>query len=109
MTKLTIGENIKPARERLGWSMSECARKIGITPFYWQRIETNKELPSEDVLKAVSRALFLDYPTMQKIRGQIKKEKSDTKAAEKKVLMWMRDRQKDPAEVLTVLEREFGF
>lgn len=90
---MQLGELMTPARERLGLSMHECARRIGIAPFYWHQVERNKELPSEKVLKAISRVLCLPYETLNKCleaaradREENKKKKADTRAAEKEVV-----------------------
>lgn len=102
-SKQSIGELMTPARERLGLSMNECARRIGISPFFWHQVERNKELPSEEVLKAISRVLCLPHETISEVMESTKKKKADTRAAEKEVVMWMRQNKLDPRVVLEQL------
>jgi ribosome-binding protein aMBF1 (putative translation factor) len=107
-----LGQMITPAREKLDLSMHECARRIDVCPFYWHQIERNKEVPSSETLKKLCNLLGLDYELANSKREEtkknIKEHRAKEKAAEKRVVLWMRNRKKDPNDVLDHLIKEFG-
>ena len=107
-SKETIGSMITPARERLGYSMNECARRLDISPFFWHQMEHDKELPSIGLLSRVCRLLGLDREAATQILEHTKKQKKDSrdirKQGEKKVLAWIRSKKWTANKIEDALE-----
>lgn len=53
----TIGERIRELRDALDMSLRELARKVNVSAAFLSDIELGKRYPSDDVLKAIARAL----------------------------------------------------
>ena len=113
--KETIGSMITPVRERLGYSMNECSRRIGVSHSFWHQIEHDKEIPSIAILSRVCRLLGLDLDKATKIREHNKKQKKDSrdirKQGEKKVLAWIRSKKwtaKQIEDALEFLKKRMG-
>jgi len=110
-SKETIGSMITPARERLGYSMSECSRRIDVSHPYWHQMEHDKEIPSIALLSKVCRLLGLNFDKATKIREHIKKQKDIRKQGEKKVLSWIRSKKwtaKQIEDALEFLKKRMG-
>lgn len=55
---MTLGDAIRQARERLGWSQSELARQSGVSQSHISLLEAgNREVPGADVLYKLAVAL----------------------------------------------------
>lgn len=52
-----LGQNLKRIREARGFSQSELARLIGLTPQAINQIESGKRWPREETAKALAAAL----------------------------------------------------
>lgn len=52
-----IGENIKLARQKLGLTQSDVAKKADVSVNYYARIERGEVNPSVDTLKAIFTVL----------------------------------------------------
>lgn|GEM_PF-5035559 len=63
---MTVGEQIRMARSRLGWTATQAAEKAGIAREIWSRIEcgTTKQ-PRAETLGKIERALGLHLETPQ--------------------------------------------
>ena len=103
-SKETIGSMITPARERLGYSMGECSRRIDVSHPYWHQMEHDKEIPSIALLSKVCRVLGLDFDKATKIREHTKKQKYIRKQGEKKVLAWIRSKKWTANKIEDALE-----
>jgi transcriptional regulator with XRE-family HTH domain len=57
----TIGEVARAAREGLGLTQAQVARKVGLSPPVYGRVERGGMMPSVPVLRAI--AVALDVPT----------------------------------------------
>jgi transcriptional regulator with XRE-family HTH domain len=51
------GSNLKAARERLGWTQVELARRARINRRTVANIETGRHMPHPNTLKSIQRAL----------------------------------------------------
>ena len=58
-TRIKLGEQIKEAREQLGWTQSEVAEKARMTVNYFAMIERGEVNPSFDKIKGIARVLKL--------------------------------------------------
>lgn len=105
----TIGQIMTPARERSGFSMNECARKLNISPFHWHQIEREKRVPSEQLLKGIAQLLRIDLSSLKNAANASKKIKIENPSFEEKtVIRWMRERQKAPSDVIKLFEQTWG-
>jgi transcriptional regulator with XRE-family HTH domain len=57
---MTLGEQIREARDRLGWTQSVLAERVGVTPSYITKVEQNAALPSYELLLRLANVLVLD-------------------------------------------------
>lgn len=76
LSEPTVGEIIKQARERLGWTQAQLADKIGVTPSFVTKVEKNEAVPSYDRLIALSNILVLDSATLIALSEQVKEERT---------------------------------
>ena len=56
---MTIGDTIRSAREKLGWTRVQLSEKVGVDPSAISRIERGYRLPGPDVADALESALEL--------------------------------------------------
>lgn len=61
MSSNPLGDLIRAARERHGFSVRQLARLVGIAYPTVSRIENGHNVPKPDTLRAISKALDLDY------------------------------------------------
>ena len=66
----TLGEVIHDARAKLKLSLRDVAKKLDITPSYLSDIENDRRIPSEDVLRRLSKFLQLDYDDLMARAGR---------------------------------------
>jgi transcriptional regulator with XRE-family HTH domain len=66
----TLGEVIRDARAKLKLSLRDVAKKLDITPSYLSDIENDRRIPSEDVLRRLSKFLQLDYDDLMARAGR---------------------------------------
>jgi transcriptional regulator with XRE-family HTH domain len=55
-----LGDTIREARERLGWTQAALARQVGATPGFITKLEKNEALPGQELLLALANVLKLD-------------------------------------------------
>lgn len=67
----SYGEVIREARVARGWSLRELAKRIDITPSYLSDIENDRRVPAEDVLRALSTELELDFDDLMARSGRL--------------------------------------
>ncbi len=67
----TLGDVIREARVAKALSLRELARRIEGSPSYLNDIEYNRRVPSEDVLRRISRELDLDVDRMLAAAGRV--------------------------------------
>lgn len=66
----TIGDVIRGARTKLGFSLRDVTGQLDITPSYLCDIENNRRVPSEDVLRQIADLLKLDYDDLMARAGR---------------------------------------
>jgi transcriptional regulator with XRE-family HTH domain len=71
----SIGDTIRQARERLGWTQSQLADKIGVTASFVTKVEKNEAVPSYDRLLALANVLVLDSDRLLDLSEQVKQER----------------------------------
>lgn len=52
-----FGERIRTSREKMGWSMRELSRRIGVAPMQLHRIETGQNSPRLDIAVKLAKTL----------------------------------------------------
>ena len=58
---MSFGPWIRVQREKAGLGLNEMARKLGISPAYWSRIERGREkAPKDELIMAACKMLSLD-------------------------------------------------
>lgn len=57
----TLGEHLRQARLDRDLGLRELAKELDITPSYLSDIENDRRVPSEEVLRAISARLKLDF------------------------------------------------
>lgn len=61
---MSVGQNIRAEREKLGWSREAFAEKIGKSASFIYDLEHDKSGPSLETLAAISRALNISVDTL---------------------------------------------
>src|SRR5713226_7490880 len=67
----SCGEVIREARVARGLSLRELARRIDITPSYLSDIENDRRVPAEEILRALSEELELDFDDLMARSGRL--------------------------------------
>ncbi len=70
----TLGETIREARLKLDITLREFARRLGLAPSYISDVETDRRVPSEEVLKKMARILRLDVHELLARAGRVSEE-----------------------------------
>jgi ribosome-binding protein aMBF1 (putative translation factor) len=61
---MAVGDIIRTAREKLGWTQVDLSQKVSIDPSAISRIEAGERLPGADVCDTLERALKLRKGTL---------------------------------------------
>lgn len=74
MGRRTLGARVRQARvgEKLG--LRELARRLKKTPSYLSDIENDRRIPSEEVLRDISRELPLEFEELMTLAGRFGEE-----------------------------------
>jgi len=72
-SKVTLGERLRQRRLELGIGLRELASKVGISPTFLSRVETNDEKspPAEKNLRALAEQLQLDADELLTLAGRV--------------------------------------
>ena len=54
---MAVGSNIREARRAKGWKQRDLAREAGLSSVTVARIETGINVPKQDTLRSIARAL----------------------------------------------------
>ena len=68
-TSQALGENIRNARERRGYSQGQCAELLKISQAQLSRIEKGRRLPSFKIFVALTRVLDVSADEITQISG----------------------------------------
>src|ERR1039458_2505419 len=71
----TLGATILQARSRLGWTQSQLAEKVGVTPSFITKLEKDEALPSYDRTVALANVLVLDAKNLLSLIEQNKEDR----------------------------------
>ena len=73
MTKESLGQRIRRLRDEKDLGLRETAKKVGISPAYLSRIETNEEKtpPGEKVLKGLAEVLDDKIDLLMSLAGRV--------------------------------------
>jgi len=79
MATETFGERIRRKRTEQNIGLRKAAGKVGISPTFLSRVETNTEkaIPSEDVIKKLSTILEDEFDELMALAGRVSAEVSD--------------------------------
>lgn len=72
---MTLGATVRQGRERLEWTQSQLADRIGVTPSFITKVEKDEALPSYDRTLALARALDLDVNNLLSLVEQNKEDR----------------------------------
>jgi transcriptional regulator with XRE-family HTH domain len=73
-TNTTLGEVIRTARVAAGRTLRDFAKALGITPSYQSDIETDRRVPSEEVLQKIADLLNMNYEELMARAGRFGEE-----------------------------------
>lgn len=62
---LTLGDRLKAARERRGWTQTELANALGLSSTYVRRVEQEDILPRQSMLKRIAEVLSADVDLLE--------------------------------------------
>jgi ribosome-binding protein aMBF1 (putative translation factor) len=74
---MAIGDTIRTAREKLGWTRAQLSAKVGVDPSAISRIESGDRLPGPDVADGLESALGLRRGTLAKAVIAEKRKRRD--------------------------------
>ncbi len=74
MARETLGGRVRRARVEAGLGLRELARRLGKTPSYLSDIENDRRVPSEEVLRALSRELPVEFDELMGLAGRFGEE-----------------------------------
>jgi len=75
MNNENLGEMIRRARERLGWTQTQLAQRIGVTASFITKVEKDEAVPSYDRLIALGNVLVLETTTLIALSQRKKDER----------------------------------
>jgi transcriptional regulator with XRE-family HTH domain len=80
----TLGQRIRRLREAKKLGLREAAKKVGISPAYLSRIETNEEKtpPGEEVLQRVADLLGQNVDELMSLAGRVSSDVKEFIAAD---------------------------
>lgn len=67
--KISLGEFIRKERKARGYTMIELAESLELTQGYVSKIETNKNIPSLELLKKIGALLEINYFDLMEAAG----------------------------------------
>jgi transcriptional regulator with XRE-family HTH domain len=67
----SLGDVLRKARVARNLSLREFAKRVGITPSYLSDIENDRRVPAEEVLRALSKELDLDFDDLMARSGRL--------------------------------------
>ena len=70
---MSVGDTINEARVRNRLGLRALARELNIAPSYLSDIENDRRVPSETVLRDMSRVLELDFDKLMQEAGRLGK------------------------------------
>jgi nitrogen PTS system EIIA component len=70
VTRQTLGGRVRRARVEAGLGLRELARRLEKTPSYLSDIENNRRVPSEPVLRDLSRELPVEFDELMGLAGR---------------------------------------
>ena len=71
-----LGDVIREARDRVGCSQSELARRIGVSSGFMTKVEKNQALPSYECLFSIANALGLDHEQLFALAEEAKAKRT---------------------------------
>jgi transcriptional regulator with XRE-family HTH domain len=73
MIETSLGQRLHQLRDKADLSMSELAKKVGISPPFLSDIELGRRFPSEEILAKLASALNVTFQELEKYdnRGPI--------------------------------------
>ena len=66
----TLGDHVRDARISQGRSLRDVASKLELAPSYLSDIENDRRIPSEEVLRGLSKELKLEFDELMALAGR---------------------------------------
>jgi transcriptional regulator with XRE-family HTH domain len=76
---MDVGTLIREARDRLGWTQTQLADRVGATPSFVAKVENNKSLPSYERLLAFANLLVLDSEQLLSLIEKQRRQQSSSR------------------------------
>ena len=70
MAEDTLGDRVRRARVAVEMGVRALAADLGVSPSYVSDIENDRRVPSEEVLRALSARLALDFDELMALAGR---------------------------------------
>lgn len=113
-----FGKTIKEARERAGFGLRQAALKMCINPGYLSSLENNlhKAIPSDEVLKKLSKLLDLNFKEIQNmamcvapdLRGFRQRLTKEEAQGMQLFYRFTKEHKLKPAEAVAILKNKIG-
>jgi transcriptional regulator with XRE-family HTH domain len=76
---MTAGSLIREARERLGWTQTQLAERVGVTPSFITKVEKDDSSPGPDVLLSLANLLQLDFQKLLALVHEFKQKRVESR------------------------------
>jgi transcriptional regulator with XRE-family HTH domain len=73
----TVGDRLRVGRARKRLTLRKTAETVGVSASYLSDIENGRKIPSEEVVRAVAKALDLDADDLMAAAGRMGEEADD--------------------------------
>lgn len=70
-TTQSLGDVLRTARGQHGLKLRAFAKDLDISPTHLSDVENDRRVPSEDLLRAISTRLRLDFDTIMSLAGRL--------------------------------------
>lgn len=61
---LTFGDRVRLARQNKGWTVTELAQKVGLSPAYISEVEKDKVIPAVSTMRRLAQVLEVSVPAL---------------------------------------------
>jgi transcriptional regulator with XRE-family HTH domain len=80
---MTPGKLIRDARERLQWTQTELAERVGVTPGFITKLEKDEALPGADLTLTLANLLLIHPEPLLRLVGELKHSRKASRRAQR--------------------------
>jgi transcriptional regulator with XRE-family HTH domain len=73
---MTLGQRIREARERLGWTQVILAKRVGATASFITKLEKDQALPGQQLLQALAKELVIDGNALEELAERTRQDRA---------------------------------